>query len=334
MKWFLVTRYGKNEKLQFAEIADPIIKENEVLVEIHSAWVNPLDSLIKNGVFKIFLPYKPSFILGHDVAGIITKVGPSVSKYKVGDEIYARLPDYHIWAFAEYVSINENDIALKAKNISMEEAASFPLVWLTSWQALVEIANIKKGQKVFIQAWSGGVGTFAIQLAKHLGAIVATTTSYANFDLVKSLGADIVIDYKNEDFEEKLKDYDLVLHSNKDTKILEKSLRVLKSGWQLISLIGPPTPEFAKEIALPCYLQFVMKLLSCRIRRKAKKLNIKYTFLFMRAESTQLAQITKLIESGIIKAILDKVFPFEKTNEAMNYLESGRAKWKVVIKLK
>lgn len=334
MKWFFVTRYGKNEKLQLAEIAEPVVKENDVLVQIHSAWVNPLDSLIKNGNFKIFLDYKPSFILGHDVAGIITKIWSGVSKYKVGDEVYARLPDYHIWAFAEYVSINENYIALKPKNLSMEESASIPLVGLTSWQALVELGNLKKGQKVFIQAWSGGVGSFAIQLAKYLGATVATTTSSANIDLLKWLGADIVIDYKSEDFEEKLKDYDLVLHSNKDTKILEKSLRILKSGWQLISLIGPPTPEFANGIGLPWYLQLVTKLLSSGIRRKAKKLNVGFTFLFMRAEGGQLAQITKLIESGIIKPVLDKVFPFMQTNEAMKYVESGRSKGKVVIKVK
>ena len=179
----------------------------------------------KNGDFKIFLPYKPSFILGHDVAWKIVKVGSKVSKYKVWDKIYARLPDYHIWAFAEYVSINENYISLKPKNLSMEESASFPLVGLTSRQALVEIANLKKWQKVFIQAWSGGVGSFAIQLAKYLGATVATTTSSSNIDFVKWLGADIVIDYKNEDFEDKLKDYDVVLHSNKDIKILKSELQ-------------------------------------------------------------------------------------------------------------
>lgn len=334
MEWFIVHKYGKDKKLELAEIPEPIVKENEVLLQIHSAGVNPLDSLIKNGDFKIFLNYKPSFILGHDVAGIIIKVGSKVNKFKVWDEIYARLPDYHIWAFAEYVSINETYVALKPKNLSMEQASSIPLVGLTSWQALVEIANLKKWQKVFIQAWSGGVGTFAIQLAKYLGATVATSTSSANIDFVKSLGADIVIDYKNEDFEEKLKDYDLVLHSNKDVKILKKSLNILKSGWKLISLIGPPTPEFVKEIGLPWYLQLVTKFLSYEIKKKAKKINVWFNFLFMKADGKQLDQITKLIESGIIKPVLDKVFPFKQTNEAMKYVESGKARGKVVIKIK
>jgi NADPH:quinone reductase-like Zn-dependent oxidoreductase len=208
------------------------------------------------------------------------------------------------------------------------------LVGLTSWQALVELANVQKGQNVFIQAGSGGVGTFAIQLAKHLGATVATTTSTANFNLVKSLGADIVIDYKTQDFENMLKDYDVVLHSNKDTKILEKSLRILKPNGQLISLVGPPTPEFAEEIGLPWHIKFVTKLLSFGIKKKAKKLNTKFTFLFMRAEGKQLGQITSLIESGKIKPVIDKVFQFEHTNEALSYVETGRSKGKVVIKVK
>jgi NADPH:quinone reductase-like Zn-dependent oxidoreductase len=272
--------------------------------------------------------------LGHDVAGVVTKVGSRVSKFKVGDEVYSRPSDYNVGTFAELISINEKDVAMKPKNISMEEAASIPLVGLTSWQALVEIANLKKGQKVFIQAGSGGVGTFAIQLAKHLGATVATTTSAGNVALVKSLGADIVIDYKSEDFETKLKDYDVVLHSNRDKKILEKSLRILKTGGQLITLTGPPTPEFAKQLGLAWYLQLITKLISSSAKKYAKKLNVNFTFLFMRAEGNQLSQITKLIESGVIKPVIDKVFPFEQTNEAMAYVETGRAKGKVVVKVK
>lgn len=334
MNAFQVKRYGKKEKLHLIETAIPFVKESDVLVEIYSAGVNLLDSLLRNGDFKLFLPYKPPFSLGHDVAGVVKKVGSRVSKFKVGDEVYARPADYKMGAFAEYISMNENDVALKPKNISMEEAASIPLVGLTAWQALVEIANLKKGQKVFIQAGSGGVGTIAIQLAKYLGATVATTTSSTNIDLVKSLGADIIIDYKKEDFETKLKDYDVVLHSNRDKIILDKSLRILKSGGQLISLVGPPTPEFAKQLGLPWHLKLVTKLLSSGVKKKAKKLNVNFLFLFMRSEGNQLNQITKLIESGKIKPIIDKVFPFEQINEAMAYIETGRSKGKVVVKVK
>lgn len=334
MKAFIVKSYGKKEKLHLTDWTEPIVKENDILVQVHSAGVNLLDSLIRNGDFKLFLPYKPPFVNGHDVAGIVAKVGSKVSKFKVGDEVYSRPSDYRVGTFAEYISINENDVALKPKNLSMEEAGSIPLVGLTAWQALVEIGKIKKGQKVFIQAGSGGVGTFAIQLAKHLGAFVATTTSSKNIDLVKNLGADLIIDYKTEDFEIKLKGYDLVLHSNRDAKILEKSLRILKSGGQLISLVGPPTPEFANAIGLPWYLKFVINLLSFSARKKAKKLNISFKFLFMRAEGKQLGEITKLIEAGIIKPVIDKVFSFEQTNEALSYIETGRSRGKVVVKVK
>lgn len=334
MKAYIVKSYGKKEKLHLTDWAEPAVNENDVLVQIHSASVNPLDLMIKNGEFKLFLPYKPSFVNGHDLAGVVTKIGSKVSKFKVGDEVYSRPSDYRVGTFAEYIAIDEKDVALKPKNISMEEAASIPLVGLTSWQALVEIGKIQKGQKVFIQAGSGGVGTFAIQLAKYLGAFVATTTSANNIDLVKNLGADLIIDYKTEDFETKLKDYDLVLHNNKDTKILEKSLRILKSGGKLISLVGPPTPEFATAIGLPWYLKFVTQLLSSGVRKKAEKLNISFKFLFMRAEGKQLGQITQLIEAGIIKPVIDKVFPFEQTNEALSYVETGRSRGKVVIKVK
>ncbi len=334
MKAFIVKSYGKKETLHLTEWAEPTVKENDVLIQIHSAGVNLLDSLIRNGEFKLFLPYKPPFVNGHDVAGIVTKIGSKVSKFKIGDEVYSRPSDYRIGTFAEYISIDEKDVALKPKNLSLVEAGSIPLVGLTAWQALVEIGKINKGQKVFIQAGSGGVGTFAIQLAKHLGAFVATTTSSKNIDLVKSLGADLIIDYKTEDFETKLKDYDLVLHSNRDTKILDKSLRILKSGGQLVSLVGPPTPEFAASIGLPWYLKFVTKLISLSAKKKAKKLNTNFVFLFMRAEGTQLGQITQLIEAGVIKPVVDKVFPFEQTNEALSYVETGRSKGKVVIKVK
>ena len=333
MKAFIVKRYGTKEKLHLAEIAEPVVKEKDVLVQIHSAGVNLLDSKIRDGAFKILLPYRLPFTLGHDVAGIVTRVGSGVSKFKAGDEVYARPADFRLGTFAEFISMNENDVAMKPKNISMEEAGSIPLVGLTAWQALVEKAKLKKGQKVFIQAGSGGVGTFAIQLAKHLGATVATTTSEKNFDLVKSLGADVVIDYRKDDFEIKLKDYDVVLNSQ-DKKSLEKSLRILKPKGKVISISGPPDPDFAIQIKGNWFLKIVMRILSAGVRKRAKRLGVNFSFLFMRAHGEQLSQITKLIESGVIRPVMDKVFPFEQTNEAMSYVEAGRAKGKVVIKVR
>lgn len=333
MKAFVINRYSKDESLQLVDLTEPIIKENEVLVEIHATSVNQLDTKIKTGEFKLLLPYKFPLILGHDVAGIIKKVGSKVSQFKVGDEVFARPADFKIGTFAEYIAISENDIALKPKNVSMEEAATFPLVALTVWQAFVEKANLKKGQKVFIQAGSGGVGTIAIQLAKHLGATIATTTSPDNVDLVKSLGADIVIDYKTQDFETILKNYDLVLNSQ-DGKTLEKSLRILRSGGKVVSISGPPDTDFAKEIGLSWFMKTAIFFLSRKAKKQAKKLNVDYSFLFMQANGKQLSEIGKLIEAGVIRPIIDKVFSFEQTNEAMSYVASGRAKGKVIVKLK
>lgn len=333
MKAFVINRYSKDESLQLVDLTEPIIKENEVLVEIHATSVNQLDTKIKTGEFKLLLPYKFPLILGHDVAGIIKKVGSKVSQFKVGDEVFARPADFKIGSFAEYIAINENDIALKPKNISMEEAASFPLVALTVWQAFVEKANLKKGQKVFIQAGSGGVGTIAIQLAKHLSATIATTTSADNVDLVKSLGADIVIDYKTQDFETILENYDLVLNSQ-DGKTLEKSFRILKSGGKVVSISGPPDTDFAKEIGLSWFMKTAIFFLSRKAKKQAKKLNVDYSFLFMQANGKQLSEIGKLIEAGVIRPIIDKVFSFEQTNEAMSYVASGRARGKVIVKLK
>jgi NADPH:quinone reductase-like Zn-dependent oxidoreductase len=333
VKAFTIDRYGKKAKLQHTEMPEPVMKDDDVLVQIYAAGVNLLDSKIRNGEFKLILPYKLPLVLGHDVSGIVVKVGSKVSQFKVGDEIYARPADHRIGTFAEQIAINENDVAAKPKNISMEEAASIPLVGLTVWQALIEKAKLKKGQKVFIQAGSGGVGTFAIQLAKHLGAVVATTTGTGNIDLVRSLGADIVIDYKKDDFETILKEYDVVLNSQ-DAKTLEKSLSILKPGGKLISISGPPDPDFAKGIKAPWLVALIMRLLSAGVRKKAKRLNVDYSFLFMRAQGNQLSQITSLIDSGVIKPVIDRVFPFEQTNEAMAYVEAGRSKGKVVIKIK
>jgi NADPH:quinone reductase-like Zn-dependent oxidoreductase len=332
MKGFVAEKYQKKGALRLADLPEPEVRGDDVLVRVHATAVNLLDSKIRDGEFKLLLPYRPPFILGHDVAGTVARVGPQVRRFKEGDEVYARPRDHRIGTFAEFIAINEMDVALKPKNISMEEAASIALVGLTAWQALADVAKLKSGQKVFIQAGSGGVGTFAIQLAKHLGATIATTTSTKNVELVKSLGADVVIDYKTQDFEKILSGYDLVLHSQ-DTKALEKSLRVLKPGGLLISISGPPDPAFAKEFGLNLFLKLVMRLLSLRVRKKAKSLGVRFSFLFMRAQGQQLSEITSLIESGVIRPIVDRVFPFEKTADALTYVESGRAKGKVVIRV-
>lgn len=333
MKAFVLESYGANRALQLADVPEPQLRDDEVLVQVHAAGVNQLDSKIKDGQFKLILPYRLPLILGHDVAGVVVKAGPRVRQFKPGDEVYARTDDFRIGTFAEFVPVKESSLAPKPKGLTMEEAASIPLVGLTAWQALVETAKLTKGQRVFIQAGSGGVGTFAIQLARHLGATVATTTSAANFELVRSLGADVVIDYRTQDFEDVLHDYDVVLNSQ-DGKTLGKSLRVLKGGAKLVSISGPPDPAFGRNIAAPAFVRLVMRLLSSSIRRRARGRGIDYSFLFMRANGGQLREITRLIEAGAIRPVVDKVFAFESTNEALAYAEAGHAKGKVVIKIR
>ena len=332
MKAFIIDRYGKKEVGRIGEMPDPEVRDDDVLIRIHAASINPLDTKTKSGEFKLILPYRLPLILGNDMAGTVVRVGARVRNFKPGDEVYARPDDDRIGTFAEFIAVKESSLALKPANLGMVEAASVPLAALTAWQVLVETAKLKKGQKVLIHAGSGGVGTIAIQLAKHLGAFVATTTSTANIGWVKALGADVVIDYKRQDFATVLRGYDVVLNSL-GTNELNKSLQVLKPGGHLISISGPPTPTFAVARGLAWPLQQVLRLLSFGIRKKAKKIGGEYTFVFMRADGAQLREITALVESGAIRPVVDKVFPFQDTHKALAYVDSGRAKGKVVVQM-
>ncbi|WP_230772022.1 NADP-dependent oxidoreductase [Sphingomonas sp. Leaf4] len=330
MKAYQLERYGKGQRLTLTNLPDPVPAAGEALVEIHATAINQLDDKIRDGAFKPILPYKPPFILGHDLAGIVVATGPGAHRFKIGDAVYARPRDGHIGTFAERIAVAEADLAPKPASLSMAEAASVPLVGLTAWQVLVETAGLKAGQKVLIHAGTGGVGTIAIQLAKHLGAMVATTASAANADLVRSLGADVVIDYRTQDFSELLSGYDVVLNSL-DAKTLEKSLKVLKPGGKLISISGPPDPAFAKAQGLNPVLGFLFRLLSAGIGRKARRASVDYSFLFMHADGDQLAQLGALIDAGTIRPVLDRGFTFDALNDAVAYVDSGRAKGKVVV---
>ncbi|MBE1206042.1 NADP-dependent oxidoreductase [Aminobacter carboxidus] len=332
MKAHLLDHY-KQDALRLGDIPMPETGDGDVLIEVHAAGLNVLDSKIRSGEFKAILPYKLPIALGHDVAGVVSRVGRNVRDVKPGDAVYSRVPDGRIGTLAEFIAVKAEDVALKPSNLTMIEAASIPLVGLTAWQSLVERAGIRKGQKVLIHAGSGGVGTIAIQLARHLGATVATTASAANKDLVATLGADVVIDYRKEAFEEAVSGYDVVLNSL-GAETLEKSLDVLKSGGQLISISGPPDPSFARQQGFHWVLQFAIRLMSSSIRRKARARKVNYSFLFMKADGAQLRQITNLLEAGTIKPVIDRVFPFNAANEALAYIETGRAKGKVVVQLK
>lgn len=332
MKAFVIDRYGKSVVGQIAEVVVPPVGEQDVLVKIHAASINPLDIKIREGAFKLILPYRLPLILGNDMAGTVVQVGNQVSQFKVGDEVYARPDDDRIGTFAEYIAIKASSVALKPKTLSMDEAASIPLVGLTAWQALVDKAQLKAGQKILIHAGSGGVGTFAIQLAKYLGATVATTTGTSNVAWVKNLGADIVIDYKTTAFEDVLQDYDVVLDTQ-GGKTLENSLKVLKKGGKLISIAGAPDPQFAKDINANWIIKLASYALSFSIRKKAKCREVSYSFLFMKANGEQLRNIATLIDKGSIRPMLDRTFAFESTDEALAFVDKGRAKGKVVVSM-
>lgn len=330
MKAFALTRYGKTNSVAAVEHAQPNLRDDDVLVQIHAASVNPLDLKIRNGELKPLLPYKLPVVLGNDLAGIVVKIGPRVRGFKPGDAVYAKPRQDRIGAFAEYLALNENDVAPKSERLDMTEAASLPLVALTAWQALVVKARVQPRQKVLIHAGSGGLGSIAIQLAKHLGATVATTTSAKNAGWVTDLGADVVIDYKTQDFADELSGYDLVLDTQGGAT-LAKSLQVLKPGGAVISVAGPPDPGFAREFGANWFLVQAMRALSFSIRRKAKRRSVTYSFLFMTANGEQLRELSALVDAGAIRPIIDRIFPFDDTLEALAYVESGRSKGKVVV---
>jgi NADPH:quinone reductase-like Zn-dependent oxidoreductase len=332
MKAFVVEKYGK-DGARAADVPEPTVGDRDVLVRVSAAGINPLDKMVRDGEFKQLLKYRRPFVLGHDVAGVVTRVGSAVRGFEVGDEVYARPRDLRVGGFAEFIAIDADDVAPKPASLSLEEAAAVPLVALTAWQILVERAHVKPGQKVLVHAGAGGLGSTVIQLAKHLGATVATTANTRSGELVRSLGADVVVDYTREDFSQVLSDYDLVLDSLGGAN-LEKSLTVLKPGGLAISVVGPPDAGFAKQLGAPSVLGLVMSALSRKIRKRAKALGVRYEFFFMQADGPQLRKLGALYDSGELRPVIDSVFPFDQTLEALAYVEQGRTKaGKVVVSM-
>lgn len=316
--------------LREADVAEPIVGDHDVLVQVQAAGVNQLDEKIRIGEFKQILPYKLPLTLGHDVAGTVLRVGAAVRGFRPGDEVYARPRDHRIGTFAERIAIDEADAAPKPSSISMEQAGSLPLVALTAWQALVEIGNVQRGQKVLIHAGAGGVGSIAIQLAKHLGAEVATTASAANEAFVRELGADLLVDYRSEDFEQRLAGYDFVLDSLGGEN-LEKSLRILRPGGIAVGISGPPTPEFARSAGLNPVLRLAIAGLSGKVRKQAKRLGVNYRFLFMRASGEQLREISELVDGGALRPVVGRILQFAEAVQALESLKAGGIRGKVVI---
>lgn len=332
MKALVLKRYNKAGTLEFAEIPRPIVKADEILVQVNAAGLNPIDNMIPKGTFKPLLKFELPAVMGSDLAGVVVQVGNRVSRFKVGDAVYASLFDLGRGSLAEYAVVPERAAALKPANLDFVQAASIPMVGLTVWQALKERIRLKPGQKLFVPAGSGGIGTMAIQLAKQFGATVGTTTSTANVELVRGLGADEVVDYKRQNFEETLQDYDAVLGTVRGDG-LEKALQIVRPGSTVVSLIGPPDAAFARGRGMNFFMRFVFGLLSRKIIALARGRGADYSFMFVRPDGAQLAEIGKLLESGRVRPVIDKVFPFTEAVEALAYLEQGRAKGKVVVRM-
>ncbi|MGM0711581.1 NADP-dependent oxidoreductase [Brevibacillus parabrevis] len=333
MKAVVIEKYGKNVPFVMSEQPTPSIGEHDVLVEIHAASLNPIDFKIKEGKVKFLLSYKFPLILGNDFSGVVVKVGERVKSFKPGDEVYGRPRKSRIGTLAEFIAVHEDDIWLKPQNLTFEEAASIPLVGLTTYQAFADILHLQRGQKILIHAGSGGVGTFAIQLAKMMGAFVAATASDKGYELVKSLGADLIINYKKDNFEDMLTGYDAVFDTLGGAA-LEKSFRILKPGGQIVSVSGLPNARFGKEAKLGWMKTAMLSIVSRKLTALEKKHQAKYHFLFMKASGAQLKDIKEFIEAGHIKPVIDKVYPLKDVKQAFHYLKSGSAKGKVVIKIK
>ena len=332
MKAVVMEKYGTEEVIQIHDIPRPKITDNEILIEVHAAGVNPLDNKIREGKMKPLLNYKLPLVLGADIAGIVVETGSKVSKFKKGDEVYACLSTSKMGGFAQYVAVSEKDVALKPKNLTFEEASSIPLVGLTSYQALHDVAKLSSGQKILIKAGSGGIGTFAIQLAKAMGAYVATTASATNAAWVQELGADQVIDYKTQKFEKILNAYDVIFHTV-DGEPTEQGINILKSGGHILSIVGPPDRKFAKKAGLNILFQALLGLLGRKMNALAKKIGATYTFVFVQPSGIQLGQITEWIEEGKIRPVIDKVFSLHDARRALAYVNQGRTKGKVVIRM-
>jgi len=330
MKALAIRRYKAAAEIM--DLPRPEPGPGDLLVRVRAASVNPVDYKIRDGGLKVLIPYSFPLILGNDLAGDVEAIGPGVSQFKVGDAIYSRLDKDRIGAIAEYALVHERAAAQKPARLDYVQAASLPLVGLTAWQALIDLAHVQAGQQVLIHAGSGGVGSFAIQLAKHLGARVATTASAKNHALVKSLGADLAIDYKASRFEELAKDQDVVLDTQAGDTLL-RSFEAVKPGGIVVSVGGRPDAKFARAWGLSLPLVWILGFLNRKVDRRAKQRRVRFEYLFMHASGEQLAKLGALVDQGAIQPVLDKTFPLKAAADALAYVESGRAVGKVVIRV-
>ena len=332
MQALMMTKYGDiSTSLAFQDTEKPTISPSQLLIQVHVSSINPIDYKVLRGDFKAFIKTTFPQGIGRDVSGVVVEVGSSVTHFKVGDAVLSRVGEEVVGTIAQFVASEEQHTALKPEKMTHEEAASIPLAGLTALQALVTTANLKAGEKVLIHAGSGGVGTIAIQLAKSLGAFVATTTSTANVELVKSLGADQVIDYKKEDYLQQVSDFDVVFDTMGGGHTLD-AFKVIKAGGRVVSVNGEVDDILARKLGLNFIIRKILSLKARKITQAAAKKQANYRMILMSSDGAQLAELADLYEQQKIHAVIDRSYAFTESIEALEYLLKGRAKGKVVIK--
>lgn len=328
MRAFALTKYGS--PLRGVDMPEPVLREREVLVRVAAAGINHGDERLRAGEFKLVFPFTLPMVIGSEFAGDVVATGPGVTRFDVGAQVFAYADLARMGAFAEYVAIDEAYLAPAPESLSLTEAAALPVAGLTAWQALVELGGLKAGQTVLIHGGSGGVGSVAIQLAKHLGAVVATTASAANAQLVRDLGADVVIDYRSEDFADLVSDVDVVLDTQGgDT--LTRSLDVVRPGGIVVGVTGPPDPQFAAQQGVNPVVATAIRGLSGKVRRHARRRGVTYRFLFIRPDGGHLAEIAGLADRGVLRPLVDRVLPFAQTPQALDSVIGGGARGKVLV---
>lgn len=332
MKAVVINAYGGPEQASLMDIPEPEMLNRDVRIKVHAASLNPVDWKFREGHLK--RAYKVSFpwILGQDVAGVVTEVGMRARNLKVGDRVYARVNHLKMGTLCEEVCVEKTDVAKMPESVSFEEAASIPLVGLTTWQVMVEIMKVNEGDSVFIHSGSGGVGTFAIQLAKHLGARVTSTSSAANHDLLRELGADETVDYHEQDYAEFGPTFDHVF-AIRGGEDLIKSFQLVKPGGSVVGISGLPDDTYAKGAGFGFVTRMFLKRANRDVTNAASKAQAQYRFHALSCSEAQLRRIAALIDEGAIKPVVDSVYPLEEYADAFKKLEGGHARGKIVVRV-